>query len=187
MNHRDALLDAARRCLQERGYARTTARDLVAASHTNLGSIGYHFGSKEALLNQALIAAFDEWVETLLSHTAVGQGPDPIRDSWVAMTEQFADYRPLIVAFAEALAQAERNPSLREQLADCYERWREAIATTVVNAFPKTPEETARSIASLMMAVCDGAMVQWLLDPERAPDGATLFNAAHLAFADHPR
>ncbi|MGH3839469.1 MAG: TetR family transcriptional regulator, partial [Pseudonocardiaceae bacterium] len=41
MGHREALLDGARRCLLERGYARTTARDLVAASGTNLASIGY--------------------------------------------------------------------------------------------------------------------------------------------------
>ena len=54
MGHREALLDGARRCLLERGYARTTARDLVAASGTNLASIGYHFGSKEALLNGAM-------------------------------------------------------------------------------------------------------------------------------------
>jgi AcrR family transcriptional regulator len=51
MGHREALLAGARRCLLERGYARTTARDLVAASDTNLASIGYHFGSNEALLN----------------------------------------------------------------------------------------------------------------------------------------
>jgi hypothetical protein len=37
-----------------RGYARTTARDLAAESGANLASIGYHFGSKEALLNEAL-------------------------------------------------------------------------------------------------------------------------------------
>ena len=61
MGHREDLLAGARRCLEERGYARTTARDLVAASGTNLASIGYHFGSKEALLNEAIAASFEEW------------------------------------------------------------------------------------------------------------------------------
>ena len=45
---------AARRLLETRGYAHITARDLVAESGTNLGSIGYHFGSKAELLNQAI-------------------------------------------------------------------------------------------------------------------------------------
>src|SRR6185436_12372418 len=46
-------------------YARTTARDIVAASGTNLASIGYHYGSKEALLNQALIEATGDWGEEM--------------------------------------------------------------------------------------------------------------------------
>ena len=64
-NHREALLEAAKRLLREQGYAHTTARDLVAASGTNLASIGYHFGSKEALLTEALGEAFEEWTERL--------------------------------------------------------------------------------------------------------------------------
>jgi hypothetical protein len=41
------------------------ARDLVAASGTNLASIGYHFGSKEALLQTALLEASAEWGDEL--------------------------------------------------------------------------------------------------------------------------
>ena len=63
MGHREDLLAGARRCLEKRGYARTTARDLVAESGTNLASIGYHFGSKEALLNEAIGESFQEWAE----------------------------------------------------------------------------------------------------------------------------
>ena len=39
-------------CLREKGYAHTTARDIVAASSTNLASIGYHYGSTKALLER---------------------------------------------------------------------------------------------------------------------------------------
>jgi len=51
---RDQLLEGALLCLQTKGYARTTARDIAAASGANLASIGYHFGSKEGLLNAAV-------------------------------------------------------------------------------------------------------------------------------------
>ena len=63
MSHRDALLEAARRLILEKGFAATTARDLVSASGTNLGSIGYHFGSREALLGQAMEELFDEFLQ----------------------------------------------------------------------------------------------------------------------------
>ncbi len=63
MSHREDLLDGAVRCLREKGYAQTTARDIVAASGTNLASIGYHYGSTKALLNAAVRRAMDDFGE----------------------------------------------------------------------------------------------------------------------------
>lgn len=40
---------------------RTTARDIVKASGANLASIGYHYGSKDALLTQAFIELISDW------------------------------------------------------------------------------------------------------------------------------
>jgi len=187
VSHRDQLLAAARMCLEERGYARTTARDLVAASGTNLASIGYHFGSKDALLNEAIVAAFADYADrlVLLVNPEPGAGVPRagIRDSWVAMVEEFGSMRPLLVAFVEAMAQAERNPELRAQLAAGYERLRETIGRVVVTAVPGLPGECARDIASVMLAISDGAMVQWLLDPDGSPSGATLFDTLEVLFS----
>src|SRR5215831_19031374 len=54
VGHREDLLAAARRLLETKGFARITVRDLVAESGTSLASIGYHFGSKEGLLNEVI-------------------------------------------------------------------------------------------------------------------------------------
>lgn len=186
MSHREQLLSAARRCLEQRGYARTTARELVAESGTNLASIGYHFGSKEALLNEALMGAFAEYTEKLLALAAVpAAGASPLaqlRHAWTVMVEEFADMRPLLVAFIEAMAQAERSPQLRSQLAEGYERLRATIATTITAMFADLPEDHARTAASFMILVADGLMMQWLLDPRRAPTGADAFDAASMIF-----
>lgn len=61
MGNREALLAGAKRCLLEKGFARTTAREIAAASGVSLAAIGYHFGSKEALLTDALMQAIQEW------------------------------------------------------------------------------------------------------------------------------
>ena len=81
MGHREALLAGARRCLLQRGYARTTARDLVAESDTNLSSIGYHFGSKEALLNEAMQQCFDEYSEQIEQIVFADPGATPCSGS----------------------------------------------------------------------------------------------------------
>ena len=74
MSHKEDLLAGAVACLREKGYAHTTARDIVAASGTNLASIGYHYGSTKALLNAAVLAAMDEFGEEMAR--AIGE-PDP--------------------------------------------------------------------------------------------------------------
>src|SRR2546421_2749401 len=129
VGHREALLAGARQCIEEKGYARTTARDLVAASGTNLASIGYHFGSKEALLNEAIGDAFEEWTNEVVAMSMEGneRAPlDAVGASWVEMLDhQFEQHRPLLVAFVESLAQAERSPELRAQLAGHYQRSRD--------------------------------------------------------------
>ena len=184
MGHREALLDGARRCLLERGYARTTARDLVAASGTNLASIGYHFGSKEALLNGAMQQCFDEYIAQITRIVFADPSATPVQRlqaSWVALVSTFEQYRPLMVAFVEALAQAERVPELRAQLAECYERLRATVADMVRSSVDGLSDVTARQVASFLIAVYDGLQVQWLLDPERAPTPDALMAALEVA------
>jgi AcrR family transcriptional regulator len=170
VGHREDLLAAARRCLEKRGYARTTARDLVADSGTNLASIGYHFGSKEARLNEAIGESFQEWAERV----------NVLAASWEAMLTSFAEYRGLAVAFTEALAQAERQPALRAQLAAIYEQSRASVAAMISEAIG-VPEAKARALATFQIVICDGLLVQWLLDPDAAPSGAELTDALLLA------
>jgi len=52
---RQRLLDAAVSIFAERGYRKTTVRDICDAADANVAAVNYHFGNKEALYN----AAFD--------------------------------------------------------------------------------------------------------------------------------
>jgi AcrR family transcriptional regulator len=184
MGHREKLLAGARRCLFERGYARTTARDIVAASGTNLASIGYHFGSKEALLNAAMLQAIDEWGEelerALLSDTHVGS-MDPMErfeSIWTRVIESFETHRPLWVASFEAFVQAQHSPELREQLAAGHEEARFGLAALLQGIDERMVEERAgRTVGSFYLALMSGLMTQWLLDPQRAPSGSELTEA----------
>jgi AcrR family transcriptional regulator len=185
MGHKEDLLAAARRCLVTRGYARTTARDLVAESGTNLGSIGYHFGSKDALLAQALDEAFIEYTDKIvaLAGTLSPDTTDPhqaVVAAWTAMTDMQEEIRPLLVAFVEALAQAERSDPLRLALAAGYEEMRARIVEAILVMVPDLPTNIARSVASFFLAVSDGYMVQWLLDPDATPSGADFLEGARL-------
>lgn len=180
MGHREQLLAAARRLLEERGYAHITTRDLVAASDTNLASIGYHFGSKAALLNAAIEASFEDWADQLADFAMSDPDATPLQRAgatWVASLETLPARRPILQSYVEALAQAMRVPELREQLAGHYTRARSMVAELVARSIGdgvKPDDRRCRAVASLVIAACDGLAVQWMLDPDDAPSAEDL-------------
>ena len=56
---RERILDAAERLFAARGYEGTSTRAIVAASGDTIGSVNYHFGSKEKLFREVLQRRFD--------------------------------------------------------------------------------------------------------------------------------
>lgn len=85
MGNREELLAGARRCLLEKGYVQTTARDIANASGVSLAAIGYHFGTKEALLQEAMVEANVDWGQRIAS--AVRMMKFPEGDSWAGWFE----------------------------------------------------------------------------------------------------
>ncbi|ANY06473.1 TetR/AcrR family transcriptional regulator [Pseudonocardia sp. HH130630-07] len=180
MGHREELLDGAAQCLYEKGFGRTTARDVVAASGTNLASIGYHFGSKDALLTEALLRATSSWGEELdraLAEPDNAVTTDPARrveDTWGRVIGLFSTQRRLWATHVEALAQAERLPELRARLAEAQHEVREGLALTFHTLPDDDPEAADRRVhvlGTVYQALLTGIMVQWMLDPDAAPTG----------------
>src|SRR5580698_8672721 len=121
MGNREALLLGAKRCLLEKGYARTTSRDIAAASKVSLAAIGYHFGSKEALLTEALILAFGDWDrefhETLSASIPPNTtGAERFELIWERLIKTFETHRSLWVANFELFSEMDRQPVIRQIL-----------------------------------------------------------------------
>jgi AcrR family transcriptional regulator len=178
VGHRGQLLAAARQLLEDKGYAHITARDLVAASGTNLASIGYHFGSKAGLLNAALGTLFEEWATQLTTAAMADPNVSPVERAhvaWATLLDSLSGRRAMLVSFVEALAQADRDPQLREQLAEMYRGTRGRVAELVARALDASASDPrCTALASWVMAVCDGLSMQWLLDPASTPAGEHL-------------
>ena len=186
MSNRDALLAGAKECLRTKGYARTTARDLVAASGANLSSIGYHFGSKEALLAEAFDELFMEYTAQL-TRAAAG---DPavaalarVAESWRRMLAEMPERESLMLAFVESIGPSVRSPELRAKLADHYQRTRDEVAATVRESLGPDADADPNVIASYLIAVHDGLMLQFLVDPTRTPTGDELAQAVGAGIA----
>ncbi|MFE1593752.1 TetR/AcrR family transcriptional regulator [Nocardia sp. NPDC058705] len=164
MGTREDLLDAAKQCLATRGYARTTVRDIVAASGTNLAAINYHFGTRDKLLQQAMLESSAEAVTQILEALPAPDPSDPtarLEAFWQSLITSFTENPPLWHANAESLNQALHSPELRTELAAAQSRARHALTEAFGNGNP--------TVGALLQTMISGLLLQWLIDPESAP------------------
>ncbi len=178
MGHREDLLTGAVQCLREKGYAHTTARDIVAASGTNLASIGYHYGSTKALLNAAVLAAMEEFGQQMAQ--AIGGDVDAgattlerFERFWTRVIDSFQASSQMWRATFDIFTVAQRDPDVRAAVADGLEDGRKLWARMLYGV-DAADEQRTRAIGSLHQALVSGVLAQWLIDPERAPLPAEL-------------
>ncbi|MBM0227237.1 TetR/AcrR family transcriptional regulator [Micromonospora sp. ATA51] len=188
MGNREDLLAGAKRCLIEKGYAGTTARDIAAASGTSLAAIGYHFRTTKALLNEALFEAMAEWGEELQRALAVDAGPDATPEqrfeaAWTRIIESFARLRPLWAIQFELIAQMDRTPELREAFATANRQARLGLAEIFHHLDPATDEAGALALGAFHQALLAGLATQSLVDPDSVPTARDLIRTMRTVTA----
>jgi len=174
VGNREDLLAGAKRCLIEKGYARTTARDIAAASGVSLAAIGYHFGSKDALMNQAIYEFVGEWGDevqrALSAEGALDAEPLKRFESIMARTiESFSGpARGMWAAQLELMGPMEQNEELRTFLARVQRDAAGGLAELFLGIDPAQDPEAARTAGSVLHALFIGFIVKWFMDPKQA-------------------
>lgn len=181
MGNREDLLDGAKRCLLEKGYTRTTARDIAHASGVSLAAIGYHFGSKDVLLNEALREAIEEWGDEMAAAIAAEIPPDGrmserFEAAWTNVLRTFATTRPLWAVQFEVLAHVERTPELRRSLATANRQARLGLAELFGVDADALGAERTEMIGAYLQALLSGTASQWLMDPDSVPSARDLLD-----------
>ncbi|WP_285662844.1 TetR/AcrR family transcriptional regulator [Actinorhabdospora filicis] len=178
MGNRENLLEGARACLLDKGFVRTTARDIATAAGVSLAAIGYHFGSKEALLEEALIGALKDWGDELEAIAAAGHPAAPrerFASVWDRVIASIAASPAMWAVQFELLAEASRDPERAASLAGANQGARSALAALL--GLP----DSAGAMAQMLLL---GAASRILLDPaDLTPGGELLDEAAALLSA----
>jgi AcrR family transcriptional regulator len=183
MSNRDALLLAAKKCLLEKGYNRTTARDIASEAGVSLAAIGYHFSSKEALLTESLLLAFGEWDQDLQRalQAAVPADVAPAKRfeaTWAKIIATFETHRSLWVANFEVFAQMVGQPATREVIASKLHLARAGLAAMFLNQDESTiNDHTVRTLGTFYHVLLSGLVLQWLIDPGSAMSAKDLTEA----------
>lgn len=183
MGHREDLLEGAKRCLLTKGYAKTTARDIVQESGTNLASIGYHYGSKDTLLREALFAAMGEWADDV--QQVLDEGIDPeatlaehFEAGWTTVAGLFEKHEKLWSSNLEAVLRADTDPELRATFNEAQPQARVGLVSLFNGVLEdEVAEEDARVFGTLYHTLVAGLIVQKALDPGFVLSGSDLLLA----------
>ncbi|MYT69595.1 MULTISPECIES: TetR/AcrR family transcriptional regulator [unclassified Streptomyces] len=177
MGHREDLLEGAKRCLLEKGFARTTARDVVKESGTNLASIGYHYGSKDALLAQAYVAlaeaAAEEWGGPGELPGAPGS-LERIRAVVGGVTDSFGKPGSIWHLSMELITMGDKMPDLRAQMVAAQREAGRGFIGMVMGEEPPADDPSVDTLGKFFSVLVIGLFAQYTFDPEFSPSADEL-------------
>ena len=173
MGNREALLVAAKKCLLETGYDRTTWSAVAESAKVSKAAIGYHFGSLTALLQQALVSALRDFGEEY-DRVVADTGGD-FEALWTGLIDSFTAQPQLWRTNIELFLLAQRTGELRELLARAQGDARPGMVALMRGVDEaEVDAETAGSLGAVHMALIMGISAQWLTNPQTAPNAAQI-------------
>jgi len=174
---RDQLIRATREAIRDVGMPATTAREITRRAPANLAAIPYYFGTKDALVTEALVAEARELVAPVLELLA-GPGPAGERAAEAVgrLNELFEARREQVPVYLAALAAAPHTPDVRSALGSLWADIRAGLAEDVAREVDEgrlpgwiAPDAMAAAILSLV----NGVIVASVIDPD-GPDHRTV-------------
>jgi AcrR family transcriptional regulator len=151
---RGALCQALARVVARDGFEGVTFRSVAAEAGVTHGLASYHFGTREAMIHEALSWAVRRSIES--AHLAAGAGG----------ISEFAEEVPGVLAEApeeaifqfEVLLRALRTPALRDDVVKSYDEYIAAVAQSL-----RSVGIDSDAVARLVFAALDGLTLQQLL------------------------
>ena len=166
---RDKLLEATARLISTEGLSAATSRSIATESGENLGSITYYFGSKDALVSEALAFSARRLISPVLERLS-DPDEDPVMRMLAAMQmlvellENNADQLP---AYAQGLASAATRPGRDSEVQRLHSDLRQLLAEGIeaqaeAGQLPTwiRPDQMASLIVSLVNGVALSVAIQ---------------------------
>jgi AcrR family transcriptional regulator len=160
-------LDAAATALARVGYEKITTRLIAQEAGVNIATLHYHFGSKEALLAEAVRYALTRSQDIL--REAIESAPTPL-DALAAgfdATWEIARERPGVLRY-DLVLRAIRDEDAREEITSVYAAYRRMVEglveryTAQGGALP--PGITPRMLGEYVVSAVDGILLNHLVN-----------------------
>jgi AcrR family transcriptional regulator len=179
-----AILQAARRCISERGYAAATIAEIAAEAGVSRGLLHYYFRSKEQLVAQVVRAGTEAYLDLLETVFARSESADDLAKQLVVATRTIVESDPTFVNLSmECWTLAHESPLVARELEDLYRHLRDAVSKGLKEAAGRgiiRPAIPLDALAALLLALTDGLVMQFLIHRELAAD-ETMWTGLEMA------
>jgi AcrR family transcriptional regulator len=175
-SNRRQLIEGTLRCLERLPAERVTTRAIAKESQANIASIAYHFGSKDALVTEAVVEGLDRWLEEIANTLGGLDAPTPperLRAAMAVIETTRARHEGLARNFLGALARAQHSARIRHLLTEGFRHTRPNVAAVLNLGDDQAGEDAAGLVHSLFT----GLLFQTLLDPDLAIEGDRMEHA----------
>jgi TetR/AcrR family transcriptional regulator, repressor for uid operon len=165
---RQTILAAAERCFRIRGFHQASIKDICTIGGFSPGALYLYFSSKEALIEGLIESQMVEARELMSAlpeqHDLLGTLVDLI-SAWVEESRAQGNISLSADIFAEGL----RNPRVARVIAS-ENREMLLLYVAAVEAAQSRGEistaHDAHTVATLLLALCDGLLVRFVIDPD---------------------
>ncbi|WP_259407527.1 TetR/AcrR family transcriptional regulator [Streptomyces akebiae] len=156
---REALLNAAVRVVARGGLRKLTYRAVAEEAGVTHGLVVHHFGSRDALIEEALAHT----IRTSLDTSSLEPGTGKVTDFSTGLSEMVtAD--PDTQAFQyELLLESRRRPELLPQIRELYDEYFDAAQRELGRMLPAGAD---RALTRLVFAALDGLVLHQLVFDE---------------------
>lgn len=168
---RNAILAAAERCFRNHGFHQASIKDICTEGSFSPGALYLYFPSKEALIEgliESQMSAARELISTLPDQPdLLGTLVDLIA-AWVEQSRAEGNMSITADIFAEGL----RNPRVARVIARDNKDLHQLYVQAVIAAQSRgeiAGHLDAQAVATLLLALCDGLLMRFVVDPEFDP------------------
>jgi AcrR family transcriptional regulator len=165
-----AILDAACRCLSEKGYTATTISEIAAEAGVSRGLLHYYFKNKEELMARAMRAAGEAIFELFEDAFARSESAKDLAARLTGMLRTAvgsdAAYMNLTL---ECWAMARESPLVNKEMQNMYLRALKAFRAGLADAKERgiiCPAVPLDGLASFLLGSTDGLVAQFYLQPD---------------------
>jgi TetR/AcrR family transcriptional regulator, regulator of biofilm formation and stress response len=170
-----ALLRAVPRTVAKLGFRGLTYRALAEEAGVTYGLISYHFGTREALIEEAAKLAAED---AIVASTLVPESGD-LEDFAAGLTALLRDDAPGQSFQFDLVTESLRNPALHSPVTDLYNRYLTATEAALANfGIDDDP-----ALARVVFATLDGITLQHFVFADEARTEASLARLRQLIAA----